>query len=166
MMELPGGVQLIGVAVPSFLEGPRIFYRPSRYEAGHYEYHRWVRPLSEAIAQEFQQYVRATGRLAWVGGPEESIVPGACRVRLQVLDLNEVDHENGEWTARVTLCVRLQSPDDRPAREYRIVEESRIQPRNPKGFVEAVNRSLDQVMVRIVDIIVDFIKASRRPGIS
>jgi len=150
-----GSLHLEQVSVPAHLDQAEIFYRTSAYDAGYYDYHLWVRPLSESLAFELLEYLRATGRFGTLAGPDERS-PGAWSMRLKVLEFAENDSGGAVWTADVELLVRLREPATGRSRETRLARRIPLNARNAAGTVEALNRALSELSGEILAAIESF----------
>jgi uncharacterized lipoprotein YmbA len=162
-----GSVRLAAVIVPDFLEDPRIFFRASRYEAGRYSYHQWIRPVSEALAEAMLIGLRASGRFFRVAGPEDRAAPGDLKFSLKVTECNEVDRQaEGEtaWVSRISWQVILYDPDGKTVAESFIDEEASVEQRNALGVVTALNEALERAVSNSVDRIVSYQESASRTG--
>lgn len=155
------GVWLDTVEVPTHLEGPGIFYRASSYEAGFYEYHRWIRPLSEGLTEGMMDYLKADGRFPVLAGQEDPVPPGAVMLRIKVLECNEVDFQEGKgsdhWIARLRLRATMIAPGGDPRKDLWIEEETRVKEQNACGVVRAIHEALERALPRVVDGLADFV---------
>ncbi len=150
-------VKLIDVVVPAYLNLPEIFYRTSSFEANYYEYHRWVRPLSESIESELLRSLRATGRFSRVAGVGDKI-PNACLVELRILDFNEEDRSGEDWIARICMVVTLiDSREDRTIEKV-LSEAEPVTERNAAGTVRALNRAFSRIIAAIVSEVETFME--------
>jgi uncharacterized lipoprotein YmbA len=160
-------LHLLEVRVPEHLDGPRIFYRSSHYEAGRYEYHRWIRPLSDAIAGEFLKYLRAKNRFASLAGPLDPRRPGAVEASLVVDECNEVDlvaEGASQWIARISMRMILEDPDSASRREVAFQEEIPVSERNASGVVTAINEGLARIFPQAYEQIEEFVRSRTGTG--
>ncbi|MBU0754531.1 MAG: PqiC family protein [Planctomycetes bacterium] len=165
--DLLGLVHLTAVQVPDFLNDPRLFYRSSRFEAGYYEYHRWVRPLSEALADTFLKSLRTSGCFHSVMGPSDGRTPWTLQVLVKVEAFNEVDRaENGEqvWTACAALRFFMTSSSGTEMDSFLIEETVEIPDRNAGGVVQGLNQALDRALPRAMKEILEFAGRTGRTG--
>lgn len=162
-----GSVHLAAVKVPDFLEDPRIFFRASRYEAGRYSYHQWIRPASEALAEAMLTGLRSSGRFTRVAGPEDRAAPGDLEFALKVTECNEVDRQAEDetaWDSRLSWQVILYDSDGSTAAEWFINEKTAVEQRNALGVVTALNEALDRAVSSSVDRIVNYLESAGRTG--
>jgi uncharacterized lipoprotein YmbA len=150
-----GALQLERVTVPTHLDRAEIFYRTTEYDAGYYEYHHWVRPLSESLPSELMAYLRATGRFGSLAGPDERL-PAALRMRIKVLEFAENDAGGEVWHADVALLVRMHDPSTGLSLEETLKRSVPLKVRNASGAVEALNRALSAAAGDILESIESF----------
>lgn len=163
-----GAVQLLEVRVPEPLDDRRIFYRSSRFEAGHYEYHRWIRSPSEALADELVRFLAAANCFSQVAGPDDPLIPDAAKVRVWVDDLNEIDttletddaHKDQAWSAKVSFRIQIMRTAHDEGGPLRIEEEEPVRMRSAKGVAIAINTALNRALSQSVAAIVEKCRSS------
>jgi uncharacterized lipoprotein YmbA len=152
-------MHLLEVRVPAHLDDPRIFYRSSRYEAGRYEYHRWIRPLSEALAEAFLGYLRASNRFDRLAGPldpRRGEMPEAVLVVEECNEVDRIEADGSRWVARISMRLILTEPGSSNPVERVFHEEIPVGERNASGVVAAINDGLARIFPRLAEQIIAF----------
>lgn len=166
-------VQIVEVRTPEHLDDRRIFYRSSSIEAGHYEYHQWIRSPSEVLATETARYLEATQGFEQVKGPLDLRDPKAIHVKIRVEDFHEEDFDRGgigsigsssageasgdeaSWHARVGLHVTVSNLAGGSEQSRRIREVEPVGKRNAKGVAVAINSALDRALQEATQFVLD-----------
>ncbi len=153
----PLPIRLVGVDLPAHLDLPEIFYRKSLYQAGYYEYHRWVRPLSESLEAELVRYLEKTGRFAVIGDRKADAdlpLPGGdapTGLHINVIEFNESDGEGDLWTVEAEFRVRFDNLPGGTTRSATLSRSFPVSRRNAAGTVEALNLVFAEIVGELVD---------------
>jgi ABC-type uncharacterized transport system auxiliary subunit len=155
----PLPIRLVGVDLPAHLDLPEIFYRKSLYQAGYYDYHRWVRPLSESLEAELVRYLEKTGHFAVICDRRTDRDPAALRnaapaaLHIKVIEFNENDGQGDLWTVEAEFLVRIDNLPGGTTRRATLARSFPVSRRNAAGTVEALNLVFAEI---VGDIVLEF----------
>ncbi len=131
-------------------DDPRMVYRENPYRLDYYEYHRWSAPPGMMVTDALRQGLQRTGRFSQVVG---GYAPRADVVLMgRVVALEEVDDEDGSWSARLVLDLYAQrTSDGRVVWSGLIEEREPVSAREPEGVVRALSRAMARAVTRVSD---------------
>lgn len=143
-----GPVLLVGnVATPVSLQDGRIRYLTGSYEAGAYEFHRWLEQPGVMVRNSLLQSLRASGQFRTVLESSSS-AQGDYVLRGSLHEFGEVDRE----TIQTRISLQLELVDVKTKRDVwdRLVQHDEpVAGRKIRDVVQSFDRNLQEVVKEV-----------------
>jgi ABC-type uncharacterized transport system auxiliary subunit len=139
----------------------RLVYRSSPYQLDLYDSHRWAALPAEQVADWTRRYLRASGLFARVSPTADGSPDLALSGRIRQFE--EVDHEQ-TWDATLSIDFWLTRTDQRAPlwfQSYAVTQQAAK--RNPAAIAEAMSRSLENILGRLVADLTPIVAALPQP---
>lgn len=129
-------------------EDVRIVYRKTPYRLDYYDYHRWSAPPSVMVTDAMVEAFQESKQFKAVHLGFSSGVDLLLKGRLMALE--EVDHSDSEWTARLVLDLHVLDPLSNEVIWSSVVRrEQAISERTPEGVVIGLSEALKAIVLEI-----------------
>ena len=131
----------------SAYEDPRIVYRVSPYRLDYYHYHRWTAPPGVLVSDFMRDAYERTGQF-------RSVVAGfspdaAVFLSGRVIAFEEVDHDKGQWYARVKLNLFLrEAATGDVIWSQTFLQETPVAENTPEGVAAAMSVAVSRIVAQ------------------